>query len=179
MGAARAASNVTRACEPLGPNDFEFFDVGLSFGAGLNLSLDITATGSLFADKDNALFAKALEFGDLPPLASPACMIVADDDTAATATASLAGQVVAPTGTLLSAETAIPSFNVAGIQSYYSANGQLPTGVNYGQMLKATTVPDDIKKAVQKAGAVGLHATLSLVSVAAALAVGGAMVFVL
>ncbi|KAJ6566556.1 hypothetical protein B0H19DRAFT_1232686 [Mycena capillaripes] len=179
MGAARVASNVTRACEPLGPNDFEFFDIGLSFGAGLNLTLDATATGSFFADKDDALFSKALDFGDLPPLASPACMIIADDDAAATATASLAGQVVAPTGTLLLAETAIPSFNVAGIQSYYSANGHLPTGVNYEQMLKATTVPDDIKKAVQKAGALELHATLSLASVAAAVAVGGAMVLVL
>jgi hypothetical protein len=50
----------------------------------------------------------------------------------------------------------------------------LPTNVNYTQMLMATTVPDNIKKAVQKAGALGLYAMLSLVSVSAAVAFGGA-----
>jgi hypothetical protein len=97
-------------------------------------------------------------------------MVVADD----TSTTSLAGQVVAPTGTLLAAAVAIPSFNVAGIQSYYAVHSALPTNVNYTQMLMATTVPDNIKKAVQKAGALGLHAMLSLVSVSAAVAFGGA-----
>ncbi|KAJ7446118.1 hypothetical protein FB451DRAFT_1292207 [Mycena latifolia] len=180
-GAARLGQNVTRDCQPLGANDFEYFSEALTFGAGLNLSIDATASGALLPDDDDSdgddnnndtpFFTHALSFGDMPTLADPKCMIVVDD----LSTANLAGQVVAPTGTLLAAATAIPSFDVAGIQSYYSANGALPTNVNYGQMLQATTVPDDIKKAVEKAGALGLHARLSVV-VSAAVAVGGAMV---
>ncbi|KAJ7453774.1 hypothetical protein FB451DRAFT_1280774 [Mycena latifolia] len=182
-GAARLEQNVTRDCQPLGANDFEYFSEALTFGAGLNLSVDATASGALLPDDDDdsdgddndtPFFTHALPFGDMPTLADPKCMIVVDD----LSTASLAGQVVAPTGTLLAAATAIPSFDVAGIQSYYSANGALPTNVNYGQMLQATTVPDDIKKAVEKAGALGLHARLSVV-VSAAVAVGGAMVLFL
>ncbi|KAJ7145569.1 hypothetical protein C8R44DRAFT_896671 [Mycena epipterygia] len=171
-GAASVATNVTRTCQAPGPNDYETFTTALTFGAGLNVSIDLSGSGSLIDDSDESLFTNALAFGDFPTLAAPKCMIVADD----TSTASLAGQVVAPTGTLLAAAVAIPSFNVAGIQSYYSANHALPTNVNYTQMLMATTVPDDIKKAVQKAGALGLHAMLSLVSVSAAVAFGGASV---
>jgi hypothetical protein len=175
MGVASATSNVNRNCTALGPSDFESFTEALTFGAAVNFSLDATATGTLFQDSDTSLYQQALPFGDLPSLNAPGCMIVADD----TSTASLAGQEVAPTGTLLAAAVAIPSFNVAGIQSYYSANGALPTNVNYTQMLMATAVPDDIKKAVQKAGALGLHATLSLVAVSGAVALGGAIVLFL
>ncbi|KAJ7686125.1 hypothetical protein B0H17DRAFT_1204507 [Mycena rosella] len=171
-GAARVSTNVTRECAPLGPNDFEFFDAALTFGAGMNFSLDASSEGTLFKDSDTGLYTKTLPFGDFPTLDDPKCMIVADD----AGSGDLAGQVVAPTGTLLAAATAIPSFDVAGIQSYYSANGALPTNVNYSQMLKATQVPDDIKKAVQKAGALGLHAMFSLASVFAAVALGGAVV---
>ncbi|KAF7320995.1 hypothetical protein HMN09_00186400 [Mycena chlorophos] len=142
------------ACEPLGPDDYEYFDVALTFGAGLNLTIDATVDteglGSLFLnDSDTKLFAHAISFSALPPLATPECMVVVDDQ----ATTSLAGEVVAATGTLVSAASAIPSFNVSAIQSYYSANSALPTGVNYSQMLKATAVPSDILKAVQKASA--------------------------
>ncbi|KAJ6600359.1 hypothetical protein DFH09DRAFT_1302843 [Mycena vulgaris] len=173
---ASASTNVNRDCQPLAAGtEFESFTEALSFGASLNFSLDATSSGSLFDDSDTSLLTKALPFGDMPPLAEPKCMIVADD----VSSADLAGQVVAPTGTLISAATAIPSFDVAGIQSYYSANGALPTNVNYGQMLKATPVPDDIKKAVQKAGALGLHAMISLVSVSAAVVVGGVVVMFL
>ncbi|KAJ6547774.1 hypothetical protein DFH09DRAFT_634298 [Mycena vulgaris] len=176
VATASASTNVNRDCQPLAAGtEFESFTEALSFGAGLNFSLDATSSGSLFDDGDTSLLTKALPFGDLPTLAEPKCMIVAED----VSSDDLAGQVVAPTGTLISAATAIPSFDVAGIQSYYSANGALPTNVNYGQMLKATPVPDDIKKALQKAGALGLHAMVSLVSVSAAVVVGGVVVMFL
>ncbi|KAJ7733971.1 hypothetical protein B0H16DRAFT_1732069 [Mycena metata] len=171
-GAASVATNVTRSCQTPGINDYETFTTALTFGAGLNISIDLSGNGSFIDDTDTTIFTNGLAFGEFPTLAAPKCMVVADD----TSTASLAGQVVAPTGTLLAAAAAIPSFNIAGIQSYYSAHGALPTNVNYTQMLMATTVPDNIKKAVQKAGAQGLHAMLSLVSVSAAVAFGGAFV---
>ncbi|KAJ7848495.1 hypothetical protein B0H14DRAFT_3138277 [Mycena olivaceomarginata] len=169
-GAASVATNVTRSCQTPGPNDYETFTTALTFGAGLNVSIDLSGEGSFIDDSDTSIFTNALAFGDFPTLAAPKCMVVADD----TSTTSLAGQAVAPTGTLLAAAVAIPSFNVAGIQSYYAVHSALPTNVNYTQMLMATTVPDNIKKAVQKAGALGLHAMLSLVSVSAAVVFGGA-----
>jgi hypothetical protein len=169
-GASSVATNVTRSCQTPGPNDYETFTTALTFGAGLNVSIDLSGEGSFIDDSDTSIFTNALAFGDFPTLAAPKCMVVADD----TSTTSLAGQAVAPTGTLLAAAVAIPSFNVAGIQSYYAVHSALPTNVNYTQMLMATTVPDNIKKAVQKAGALGLYAMLSLVSVSAAVAFGGA-----
>ncbi|KAJ7190746.1 hypothetical protein GGX14DRAFT_482495 [Mycena pura] len=174
--AANLATNVNRQCETLGPNDFEFFDSALTFGAGLNISIDGTLTGAPFDDHDMTIYTKALPFGDFPSLAAPVCMVIVDDDASAQRTSSLAGQVSAPTGTLLPAAQAIPSFNVAGIQSYYSANGALPTNVNYSQMLQATAVPDDIKKAVQKAGALGRYAMATLVSCAMSMTFGGLLV---
>jgi len=177
--AANLSTNVNRQCKALGPNDFEFFNSALTFGAGLNMSIDGTLTGSPFDDHDWMIYSKALPFGDFPTLTAPVCMVIVDDVTSATSTSSLAGQVIAPTGTLLAAAQAIPSFNIAGIQSYYSANGALPTNVNYTQMLKATTVPDDIKKAVQKAGTLGRHAMTSLVSAVVWVAFGGLVVSLL
>ncbi|KAJ7204948.1 hypothetical protein GGX14DRAFT_459016 [Mycena pura] len=172
--AANISKNVNRQCEAVGPNDFEFFDSALTFGASLNVSVEGTLSGAPFDDHDMIFYSKALSFGNFPSLTAPLCMVIVDDDASATSTSSLAGQVIAPTGTLLAAAAAIPSFNVAGIQSYYSANGALPTGVNYTQMAEATTVPDDIKKAVQKkAGALGRHATTSLVSIAVSVVFGG------
>jgi hypothetical protein len=57
----------------------------------------------------------------------------------------------AAAGTLVPAASAVPTFDLTKIESYYSANGHLPTNVNYAQMVKTTTVPDNIKKAVQDA----------------------------
>ena len=42
---------------------------------------------------------------------------------------SLSG-IPALTGTMYPAASAIPTWNMSGIESYYSANGQLPTNVN-------------------------------------------------
>ena len=65
---------------------------------------------------------------------------------------SLSG-IPALTGTMYPAASAIPTWNMSGIESYYSANGKLPTNVNYGQMVAATSVPSGIQKAVQSAAA--------------------------
>ncbi|KAF7321008.1 hypothetical protein HMN09_00187700 [Mycena chlorophos] len=159
--ASLTTTRVNRQCEPLGSNDYEYFDIALTFGAGLNLTIDATVDteglGSLFLnDSDTKLFAHAFSFSALPR--------------------SLLPRVVAATGTLLSAASAIPSFNVSAIQSYYSANSALPTGVNYSQMLKATAVPSDILKAVQKANARPKYAAIGGLAVMISAVVGGAVV---
>ncbi|KAJ7912267.1 hypothetical protein B0H13DRAFT_1875069 [Mycena leptocephala] len=94
-------------------------------------------------------------FGDLPTLSDPLCMVVVDDNAADTASesAGIRGLLPAATGTLLAASAAVPTFNIPGIESYYSAHGALPTNVNYTQMLLATAVPSDIQAAVQAAAA--------------------------
>nr|GAT59081.1 predicted protein [Mycena chlorophos] len=177
VAANLTSTPVNRQCEPLGPDDYEYFDLALTFGAGLNLTIDATVDteglGSLFLnDSDTKLFAHEFSFSALPPLATPECMVVVDDQ----ATTSLAGEVVAATGTLVSAASAIPSFNVSAIQSYYSANSALPTGVNYSQMLKATAVPSDILKAVQKASAKPKYAAIGGLALMISAVVGGAVV---
>jgi hypothetical protein len=155
-GTATIATSVNRDCLPLGPNDFETFKDALTFGAGLNISVEGNCSGSHFALGDKIFLTKGFPFGDLPTLDKPKCMVFAADSTAEAASganANIAGLLPAPTGTLLAASAAIPSFNIPGIESYYSAHGTLPTSVNYTQMLMATTVPDDIKGAVEQAAA--------------------------
>jgi len=159
-GTATIATSVNRDCLPLGPNDFETFKDALTFGAGLNISVEGNCSGPHFALGDKIFLTKGFPFGDLPTLDKPKCMVFAADNTAEAASganANIAGLLPAPTGTLLAASAAIPSFNIPGIESYYSAHGTLPTSVNYTQMLMATTVPDDIKGAVQQAAAPHKH----------------------
>ena len=77
---------------------------------------------------------------------------LADSSSAgASASATMTVQgAPASTGTLLTAASAVPTWNFTKIESFFSANGQLPTGVNYTQMVQATTVPADLQQAVMK-----------------------------
>ncbi|KAF8140927.1 hypothetical protein K438DRAFT_1785242 [Mycena galopus ATCC 62051] len=136
-GVATIAANVNRECQTLGPDDFESFAGAVTFGAGLNISLEGNSSGALFPNDDK----------DLPTIDDPACMVFAEDGSGGNSL------LPAPTGTLVAASSAIPTFNIPGIESYYSAHGTLPTNVNYIQMLSATTVPSDILAAVQQAAA--------------------------
>ncbi|KAJ7702770.1 hypothetical protein B0H17DRAFT_1327150 [Mycena rosella] len=141
-------TNVDRECQPAGPEGFESFSSALTFGAGASLDIHVSTDGSLLPDTLSSLFAHNVTFGAIPPPDAPACFIVADDDPASTAT--LAGQVPAPTGTLRPAALAIPSFDLARIEAYFSTSGALPTNVNYTQLVQATAVPADIKAAVSR-----------------------------
>ncbi|KAF7360944.1 hypothetical protein MSAN_01124500 [Mycena sanguinolenta] len=154
-GTATLAANVNRECQSLGPDDFESFADAFTFGAGVNISLEANSSGALFPNFDKVLLTKGFPFGTLPTVDDPKCMVFADDSTAGSNDAnSIASLLPAVTGTLLPAASAIPTFNIPGIESYYSAHsGTLPTNVNYIQMLQATTVPTDILPAVQKAAA--------------------------
>ncbi|KAJ6526819.1 hypothetical protein B0H19DRAFT_1197094 [Mycena capillaripes] len=152
-GTATAAVNVNRECQPLGDDDFESFAAALSFGAGLNISLEGNSSGHYFPNADKIFLTKGLPFGILPTLDDPKCMVFVDDNAVDAASNAIAALLPAVTGTLLAAAEAIPTFNVPGIEAFFSAHGALSTNVNYAQMLMATTVPDDIKGAVEKVAA--------------------------
>ncbi|KAJ7764028.1 hypothetical protein DFH07DRAFT_956300 [Mycena maculata] len=161
-GTASFETSVNRECQLLGPNNFESFADALTFGAGLNVSLEGNSSGKDFLDRDQIFLTKGFPFGDLPTMSDPLCMVV-DDNAANTASesAGIRGLLPAATGTLLAASAAVPTFNIPGIESYYSAHGALPTNVNYTQMLLATAVPSDI----QTAAAPFVLSALAIVSV--------------
>ena len=83
---------------------------------------------------------------------SPQCIIISDDsptNTNASSSASSLSGVPGPTGTMVLAESAVPTWDFAKIESYSSANGHLPTNVDYSLMVKATAVPPQLQPAVQ------------------------------
>jgi hypothetical protein len=148
---ASMVSSVNRACNPLGDNDFESFGTAYAVNAGVELTT-IASLDLVGALTDIAAFNHSWEktlYTVNYPLLKQNCSIIADDK--ADAKNSLLSLMPAATGTLLPASSAVPTFDLTKIESYYSANGHLPTNVNYAQMVKVTTVPDNIKQAVQGA----------------------------
>ncbi|KAF8968596.1 hypothetical protein BDZ97DRAFT_1755254 [Flammula alnicola] len=164
------SSQVNRECNPIGDNDFESFGTAYLVTADMNLE----AIATFNADLGVVMLAetKTLPYNDtlfqkqVPLLngttnsdpTSKQCYVVANDNASAVPSAGSNGTdpaiitlQPAPTGTLLVAASAIPTFNLTKIESYFSANGQLPTGVNYTQLAQATTLPDNLKTTIQKA----------------------------
>ncbi|KDQ59203.1 hypothetical protein JAAARDRAFT_46734 [Jaapia argillacea MUCL 33604] len=147
---------VNRECNPIGDDDFESFDVAFSLGAGMNLSTVASLTldagfESLPHDWNTTFWEHWLPF--LPDLDQGVqkCYIIAGDAPSTTASyidKSLQTLIPAPTGTLVIAASAVPTFNIPKIESYYSAQGHLPTNVNYTQLVKATPVPGVLQKAI-------------------------------
>lgn len=158
--ASTLTTSVNRQCEPIGANDFESFGTAYQISADLQFGTHIGLVGNLadvLPDWD-----QVFQHGDFPLLnhtgssANKTCFVIVDDNATTPSTATKGGaeaaiQTPAPTGTLLEAASAVPTFDIPKIVSYFSANGQLPTNVNYGQLAQATTVPDSIKVPVQKA----------------------------
>ena len=175
---AAIVTGVNRECQPIGPNDFETFDTAFVVGSDLSL-----ATGVHFGFEGFVLPQALAELGfpvaydasffkkdfPLPPSNStgaPKCIIISDDSPTAASASSLTG-VPGPTGTMVLAQSAVPTWDFAKIESYSSANGQLPTNVNYEQMVKATVVPPDLQKSIQAVatgGASGAQGPLRLVA---------------
>ena len=160
-------SSVNRECNVIGADDFESFSTAFLVGAGMELS----TVASLILEKgsfighgipDNWDFS--LWSHDIPLLPTlgankTACYVLTSDD--GTDSEAHSGKkkradplpgIPAATGTLYAAASAVPTWDMPKIESFYKANGHLPTNVNYAQMVKATTVPDDIKSAVDKIG---------------------------
>ncbi|KAF9478370.1 hypothetical protein BDN70DRAFT_895777 [Pholiota conissans] len=160
-----SVNNVNSACMPAGDNDFSLFgtaytvqgtvgllttadvqvnDAGLLESVGLDASPSWSAT--LFQRNFNI-------FGGTPD-ANQTCFVVADDGgadkspaAAPTATAPTSSQHPAATGTLLSAPSAIPTYNISKIQTYFdSHNNTLPPGITF-QMLAGSgqQLPDSLK----------------------------------
>ena len=158
-------TGVNRNCSPIGANDFESFATAFSVGADMELGtvahFEID-TGEL---PDDLGFPLAYDFPFfthdfvLPPsngTGTPKCLVIVDDSETPTVTvngnspATVQG-VPGATGTMFVAESAVPTWDFGKIESYSSANGHLPTNVNYKQMLTATTVPTQVLNAVQAA----------------------------
>lgn len=164
---------VNRDCQPIGPDDFESFATAFAVGAGMEIGTvaHFEVDAGHFLDDLGIPTEYDFPFFTLDFPLSPAngvnttnCFVLSDDSGADPGTPSgvdaaqpsppnsttLQG-VPAATGTMFSAASAVPTWNMSKIESYYSANGHLPTNVNYSQMVQATTVPTDILQAVNKA----------------------------
>ncbi|KAF7314062.1 hypothetical protein HMN09_00565200 [Mycena chlorophos] len=175
----------------------------LNIRASANSSIPGLAEG----DATVTLFAHDAAFGSFPSPDQPECFIIADDSVqpaaaaarkrevvfprqtaaptpatasaaAASISAALASLVPASTGTLLPATSAVPSFDIPKIESFFSANGALPTGVNYTQLAQVTQVPSDLQHAVTSllhGSAMGLRLNLPVFVIALGAIVGAGL----
>lgn len=162
---AALVTGVTRDCQPVGPDDFETFTAALEVGANLGVNtlahfeIDVGLLASILdfpTTYDHNFFAHNFTLVPLSGNTTQDCIVIVDDskdDTSASASPSsstLTG-VPASTGTLFPASSAVPTWDFSKIESYSSANGHLPTNVNYQQMVQATSVPPDILQAISSA----------------------------
>ncbi|KAF8180558.1 hypothetical protein K438DRAFT_1976744 [Mycena galopus ATCC 62051] len=156
---AAVLANVNRQCQAVGASDFESFTAALTFGAGAAIGIDVNVTSMVVPNLETVqLFTDNFTFSNLPSPNAPGCFIIAADGTSVGNAGNtnpnggqgLVGLVPAPTGTLLTAAEAVPTFDLPKIESYYSANAALPTNVNYTQLVEATPVPTDIQAAVNQ-----------------------------
>ncbi|KAF7794879.1 hypothetical protein EIP86_006022 [Pleurotus ostreatoroseus] len=173
---AKAVSDVDRQCNPIGSDTYESFSLAFEIAAGMGLSsiahfevddgFFVSSTG-IPNSFDHTLFSDEVPL--IPGTEgtnNTGCFIIVDDEPAnasnttantsssavasANTTATVQG-IPASTGTLLTAASAVPTWNFTKIESFFSANGQLPTGVNYTQMVQATSIPADLQQAVTHA----------------------------
>ncbi|KAF9567099.1 hypothetical protein CPC08DRAFT_746962 [Agrocybe pediades] len=151
---ANVSTNVNRDCQPAGDNDFETFATAYELSADMTFATHIGIVGDLadmlppwdedFPHGDFQIFNTSGGKG------SSTCFVIVDDSVASTNGSSTPLLTAAPTGTLVAAASAVPSFDISKIESYFSASSQLPPNVNYTQLLQATIVPKNIINAVQK-----------------------------
>lgn len=156
---------VNRECKPIGEDDFESFGTAFVVGSGLTLSTEaelVLETGNFTGNgiPDNwdwSLWSRDLPFAPALGLDETTCFVLSSGaltvnitNNAERVDAELVG-LPAATGTLFAAASAIPTWDMIKIESYYSANSALPTNVNYTQMIAATTVPADLQSAVTAA----------------------------
>lgn len=184
-------TSVTRTCDTVGPDDFESFGTAFLVGAGMEISTvaELLLEKGLFSDQNIPdswgikVFSHDLPLAPTLGVNTSTCFVLSDDGlhtntTVNTTSAQVLNQVVpgvpAPTGTMYPAAIAVPTWDMAKIESYYSANGHLPTNVNYDQMVQATTVPTVIQAAISSAASEqAASATASAKSSAPASIVGG------
>lgn len=160
---------VNRNCSAVGEDDFEYFEDAFSVTSGLELSAvaewmveeGVFTSQGIPPSWEGTLFDKDIPLLPAHAANDTSCYVLADGNTTNAAAASASGSAQglnatltgAPqsTGTLFPAATAIPTWNFSKIESYSSANGHLPTNVNYGQMVQATVIPTDLQGAVTQA----------------------------
>lgn len=167
-------TTVNRECNPIGADDFESFGTAFVVGSGLTLSTEAQLVlekgkfiGHSIPDNwDFSIWSHDIPFAPTLGLNESSCFVLSDDGVSINSTnnAELAARVdtalaglPAATGTLFAAASAVPTWDMNKIESYYSANGHLPTNVNYGQMITATTVPTNLQSAVTAAASAQKH----------------------
>ncbi|KIP10303.1 hypothetical protein PHLGIDRAFT_11390 [Phlebiopsis gigantea 11061_1 CR5-6] len=166
---AEVKTNVSRNCSPLGNTDYESFALAFTVASGMELStiaeliFEKGSVGKNFPTLWNhTLWEHDVPFYPALGVNTSACFVLSHDTVNATANSSVsfphlgARDAVptghpASTGVLLAAASAIPTFDVHGIEKYFDAHGKLPTGVNYLQLLKTTDFPKKMEDAVLKA----------------------------
>ena len=169
---AELKTNVNRDCSPIQDTDYESFALAFTVASGLELSTiaELIVEKGSFAKSfptlwNHTLWQHSVPFYPALGANVSACFVLSDDAPAASASASAsvafphigARDAAAPTGhpastgVLLAAASAIPTFNVQGLEAYFDKNGQLPTGVDYLQLIRATDFPKKMEAAVLKA----------------------------
>lgn len=157
--AASLRATVNRDCQPIGDNDFESFGIAYELSAGMELSMEaqfVIEKGFFVGDDvpsnyDTTIFNKDIPFAPALGANKTSCFVLSDGEQAVTGDdgmQTMVSGVPGTTGTLVAAASAIPTWDLPKIQSYYSSHSQLPTNVNYAQMAQATMVPAPIKSAV-------------------------------
>jgi hypothetical protein len=142
--------NVNSDCQPAGDNDFSFFDVAYTVDASLTLetaaSVQLNSLPSLFeaAGFDPAPSWNATLFSHTFPLlggdqgnTTGNCIVIAGDGSKHTAAS----------GILLAASSAIPTYNISKIQTYYDSHDKTyPPGISF-QMLQDSgqQLPTDLQ----------------------------------
>jgi hypothetical protein len=133
--------NVTSQCKAVGPNDFEYFSTAVQFGGGVILEIHTSTDGSFLPDIDTPNLTIPINITALPSFDDPDCFVISDDTAGSSnevTTGDVGAATVAPTGTLLAAAVAVPTYDMQKIESFYSAFGTLPTNINYTQMTQVT-----------------------------------------
>lgn len=151
---------VNRNCSAIGADDFESFDTAFFVGAGMTLSSEAqftTESGAFIGldipdNWDFTLFSLNIPLLPTHGTNDSSCFVLSDDNSTITPTNNASRP--APTGTLLAATSAVPTWDFNKIESFSSANGHLPTNVDYSQMLQATAVPSNLQSAITHAASI-------------------------
>ena len=160
--------SVNRDCNPIEADDFKSFGTTFIVSSGLTLSTEaelILEKGEFIGHSvpdnwDFQLWGHDIPFTPALGINTTSCFVLSDDGISVNTTSDstksdvhvnevLAGQP-ASTDMLFAAQSAIPTWDFNKIKSYSSANRHLPTNINYGQMVHATTVPANLQSAVTK-----------------------------
>lgn len=189
--------NVNSDCQPAGDNNFSFF--GVAYQVDASVTLETTASvqvkslpllESVGLDPapswDSTLFSHTFPLlGGNQGNTTGNCVVIADDggnSTSSNATNSSTTpttiQHPAASGTLLAASSAIPTYNISKIQTYYDSHDKTyPPGISF-QMLQDSgqQLPTDLQPGPSAPSATSPSGSGGSSSAALSHGIGGKMV---